>query len=246
MTMALQLPHSEAETGKTGLPLIAEAMARGLSFAHEGIANTRNLRQIREHLAMRDWIRDSMDSAHREGIFGQFLKLYEEALVRHSEPAVLEAIDDVPAASLVSLYLSLSENGGRSAPLNPAEQMLVLGEAMGLGTRQLSLGAIYFGAERGLFPGSDFGLTPGLKAQAGRLGPGPGDNFALVDANYFEMLRQFQAVPKVVESDWGSLHPLVRGFAEHYDQDPWVRAQGVERIQQAVGEVEGFVTGPRH
>ncbi len=244
-SIARRLPESVAETGWTGLPLIAEAMARGLSLAHEGIVDAENLSTLRFHLRTRDWIRDAMDMAHGETIFGDFLRLYEEALVRHSEPAVSKMIEDVPAATMISLYLSLSENGHRE-PTQRRERMQALGSAFGLGARQLSLSMIHYGTELGLFSGRDWGLTPELKGQAGRLGPRPQNDFELVDAGYFEMLHQFTGIRREIESDWGSLHPLVRGFGQQYEGDPWVREHGVERIQQAVGELEDFITKPRH
>ena len=244
-SIARQIAEIGMQSGETGLPLIADALARSLSIANDSIGEARNLKELRATLAARDLIRDSMNNALREGIFFDFLKLYEEALARHSDRAIDAAIDDVPAGTLLGLYLSLAGNGNRE-PETAREQMLALGKAFGIGVRQLNLGAIYYGTENGLFGEREFGLTPALKAQAGRLGPGPEKDFALVDPNYFDMLRRLEAIPQAVEGDWGSLHPLVGGYAQRYRWDPWVREQGVERIERAVREVEDFVIGPRH
>lgn len=244
--MKRQIPAS-SEDGRTGLPLIAEAMARGLKMALRGIANAESRSELERHLATHGWIRDAMDAAHGEAIFKDFVNLYSDALVRHSEPAINRAMEDVPAATMIGLYLSLERSGpGREPPRDRSERMLHLGQAFGMGARQLSMSALHYGVEQGLFPGQDFGLTPELRAVAGRLGPGPEQEFDLVDPTYFEMLRGFEGIRREIESDWGSLHPLVRGFGQQYEQDPWMRTQGVEQVRQAVSEVEDFVTRPRH
>lgn len=245
LSIVPRLPETAAETGQTGLPLIAEAMARGLSFANHGISEAETPGELRAHLRSREWIQGAMDLAHGEAIFGDFLRHYEEALVLHSEPAVSKAIENVPAATMISLYLSLSENGHR-VPTQRSERMQALGSALGLGARQLSLSMLHYGSELGLLTDRDWGLSPELKGQAGRLGPGPMNDFELVDAGYFEMLHQFLGIRRGIESDWGSIHPLVRSFGRQYEGDPWVREQGVERIRQAVGELEDYLTKPRH
>ena len=245
LSIVPRLPETAAETGKIGLPLIAEAMVRGVSFANQGITEAKTSSALRDHLSMRDWIQGAIDLAYSETLFGEFLRHYAEALVRHSEPAVSKAIEDVPVATMISLYLSLSESG-QSKPTQQSERMQALGSALGLGTRQLSLGMLHYGSELGLFPDRNWGLTPELKGQARRLGPGPMKDFELVDSGYFEMRQQFLGIRREIESDWGSIHPMVRGFGQKYENDPWVREQGVERIQQAVGEMEDYLTKPRH
>lgn len=245
-SIARHIPESEAETGWTGLPLIAEAMARGLAFANRGIAESDHPNVGRAHVKMRDWIRDAMDTAHRERIFGDFRRLYEDALARHSAEAIQEWVEGSQVAFDMGLRLFGSPDGEMDFSRIDRRGMLNLGQVLGMGALQVNLSAILYGTESRLFPGLDFGLTPELKAQALRLGPRPGQDFELVGADIFEMLRGLENIRQGVENDWGSIHPLVRGFGQGYEGSRWIREQGVERIRRAVDEVEDFVTKPRH
>ncbi|HEX5034846.1 MAG TPA: hypothetical protein VFW62_10220 [bacterium] len=238
------LPETEAETGWTGLPLIAEAMARGLAFANRGIAESHHLTQAQVN--MRDWIRDTMDLADREGLFGGFRMLYAGALARNSAPAIHELVEGSAAASIIGGFILGSRDGEMDLNRFDRHGMFDLGHGLGQGAVRLNQSAILYGTESGLFPGLDFGLTQELKARALRLGPRPGGNFELVEAELFEMLRGLENIRQGVENDWGSIHPLAQGYGKAFEGSPWIREQGVERIRRAVDEVEDFITQPRH
>jgi hypothetical protein len=238
------------EPGKPLTRLFAEALVRTLEFANEEreTAPAHALwERFRRFDRIGDWIRNTMDLAQEEGVFTEILKPYERALALQSSEAVRDVLAELPSSVVLRLSERVPELMEEMPRLpSPVGEFRAAGQFLGQGLWKLYLGAILFGAEKGLFRPGDFGVTEGHLQDYWGKGMSPNEVFVLVDSGYLENLHRFEAVRDNVQRDWGRLHPLVSGIAQVFSREGFSEEQGVQGLRRASEEVEAFLTRPRH
>lgn len=238
------------QTGKAQEALLAEDLARALRVSNEESERAMNAGRIdryRFYRGIGDWIRQTIDGAHDEGVFRNILENYHGPLAEQSFVDVSEAIAELPSSVVIGFHDRLPEileTIPRMA--SPQGEMFAAGQFLAAGLRQLYLPMLSYGSRVGLFRPEDFGVeAPELRAFAPGEVP-PSADYVLVDVEHLEMLRVFEGVMDRVARDWGQIHPLVQGGLTVFRKSDWLDESGANRLRPVADEIEQYLRSPRH